>query len=59
MKKVILITNKKQLERFIFNEFILPNDHLLPQTYIHENQYTQLKFLCKQHFDVQPKLTAV
>jgi len=50
---------KKQLERFIFNEFILPNDHLLPQTYIHKNQWIQLKFLCKQHFDAQPKIKEI
>jgi len=49
-------SNKKQLERFIFNEFILPNNHLLPQTYIHKNQWAQLKFLCKQNFEIVPKV---
>lgn len=47
---------KKQLENFIFNEILVPNDHLMPQTYKHKNQWAQLKFLCKQKFDLKPKL---
>ena len=47
---------KKQLENFIFSEILMPNDHLMPQTYKHKNQWAQLKFICKQQFDKKPKL---
>jgi len=49
---------KKELERFILNEFIFPNNHLLPNTHIHKNQWAQLRFLCKQYYDTKPKLIA-
>ena len=47
---------KKNLDAFILNEFIVPNDQLLPQNYIPKNQWQQLQFLCKQNFDKKPKL---
>lgn len=47
---------EKQLQDFIFQLIILPNNHLLPQNYKLKNHWDQLIFLCKQHFDTKPKL---
>ncbi len=46
----------ENLEKFILNEIVAPNDHLLPQNYKFKNRWDQLIFLCKQHFDQRPKL---
>lgn len=51
--------SKKKLKQFAFDLFILPNDHLLPQNHLHKNQWTQLQFLCKLHFDSKPKLELI
>lgn len=47
---------EKQLKKFSFDLFIVPNDHLLPQNHLHKNQWAQLQFLCKQQFEAKPKL---
>ena len=50
------LANTKQLQEFIFEEFIEPNDHHLPSNYVHKNQWAQLTFLCKQTYQVKPQL---
>jgi hypothetical protein len=38
----------KKLQDFIYTNFIEPNEHLLPKTYIVKNEWEQLKLLCRQ-----------
>ena len=48
--------SEENLERFIFQYFIEPNNHLLPENYKYKNRWDQLIFLCKQQYDAKPKL---
>lgn len=47
---------EENVMKFIYEEFILPQDHQLPQNYVYKNQWEQIKFLCKRHFQSTPKL---
>jgi hypothetical protein len=53
---IIENATEEQLEHFIFNQFIKSADHLLPNNYKHKNQWDQLLFMCKQHFDKKPQV---
>lgn len=49
-------TDAGHLEDFIREEFIIPNDAILPSNHRPKNRWEQLIFLCKQHFDQKPKI---
>lgn len=46
------------IETFIRQEFILPNDHLLPRNHKPKNTWAQLRFLTKLHLGAVAKLHA-
>ena len=52
------VANERQIFKFIFDFFILPFDKILPQNYKNPNQWNQLQFLCRQHFDAKPHIKA-
>jgi hypothetical protein len=44
------------LQRFIFQQIIMPNDRLLPAKYKFRNSWDMLIVLCRQHYGCRPKI---